>query len=183
MITVLAVAGCTTQNSTLSGSWNTASGTIISWETLMTWSLSDKLETITRKELIGPQTGTLYYIKLNDNWIAWEKIWCNDSIVWIKVKNQWWNLSQNIENLYKQTFKWSFVWSLENSLWTSNLQIISIKTSAKLIQVNLSWTIWVNGACEVPRIKAQLEKTYQQFWISWEIYINNKKLEDVLSLY
>lgn len=188
LFSAILFAWCASNNQPSNLTWGTqtwfATWTFSSWEAVnVTWVLwtSEKIEW---KELIWPTSWNLYYILPWDKGASWEKIGCDDSLIKVETKLSWWNLWINLENLYKDLLKWNKKpANASNALEVSFIQVVDVKTSPKLIQINLSGVMWINGTCDLPRIKAQLENTVNQFKIPSEIRLNWRPLQDTLDSY
>jgi LysM repeat protein len=72
---------------------------------------------------------------------------------------------------------------LYNALYQSDLRIASITRNGSAWTINLTGTLRLGGACDSPRMKAQLEQTARQFSTvgSVRYFINGQSLDTVLS--
>ncbi len=72
---------------------------------------------------------------------------------------------------------------LYNALYQSNLKIAGISRSGSAWTIRLTGSLVLGGACDSPRVKAQLEQTARQFSTvqSVRYFVNGQPLETVLS--
>jgi hypothetical protein len=70
-----------------------------------------------------------------------------------------------------------------NALYQSDLQVASVKIEQGKAIVHLTGTIVLGGACDSPRVEAQLEQTALQFSTVSDVavFVNDVPLEEVLS--
>lgn len=72
---------------------------------------------------------------------------------------------------------------LYNALYQSNLRLASISRSGSAWTIRLTGSLVLGGACDSPRVKAQLEQTARQFSTvqSVRYFVNGQPLETLLS--
>jgi hypothetical protein len=72
---------------------------------------------------------------------------------------------------------------LYNALYQSDLRIDDLAIVDGRATVNLAGTLRLNGACDAPRVQAQLEETVRQFATvrSADIFVNGTRLADAMS--
>ena len=113
-----------------------------------------------------PQVVNIFLIALEDNGASGPAVGCGDSAVAVQVEipNTQGVLRAAMEALLSIKTQYYGESGLYNALYQSDLQ--------------------VGGECDAPRIQAQLEQTVRQFPTITDvvIYINDKLLQDVLSL-
>jgi hypothetical protein len=74
--------------------------------------------------------------------------------------------------------------AIYNSLYQSNLKVDSVQIENGTAIIHLSGSLQLNGECDNPRVKAQLEETAKQFDTVKEtkIFINDKTIDEAISL-
>jgi hypothetical protein len=72
---------------------------------------------------------------------------------------------------------------LYNALYQSDLQVSAVTIQQGKAIVHLTGTLVLGGACDAPRVEAQIEQTALQFSTVSEVavFINDTALEDALS--
>ncbi len=128
----------------------------------------------------------IYLIALEDNGKSGPLVGCGDSAVPVSVS------IQPTPGVLKAAFQILLAnknrnyggSGLYNALYQSNLKLESAKIENGIATLQLSGSLTLGGECDNPRVKAQLEQTALQFTTvqSVAIFINNRPLDDVLSL-
>lgn len=130
-------------------------------------------------------TANIYLIAIDGNGVGGKMVGCGDSSIPVKVtiQNAQTPLSEAIKELLKIKSQFYGQSGLYNSLYQSNLQLSSAVITNGKATIKLTGTTALGGTCDNPRFQAQLEETALQFSSvkSVEIFIDGKKLEDVLS--
>jgi hypothetical protein len=134
----------------------------------------------------GPQYVKIYLIAINDNGKSGPKIGCNDSVlpVQVQISPTKGVLKAALTALLGLKDQYYGQSGLYNSLYQSSLQLKSVGIVSGKATIYLTGTLTQGGECDSPRVKAQLEYTALQFSTVKQvvIYLNNKLLNDVLSL-
>ncbi len=147
--------------------------------------------TLVQEQVIPTQTpvattsANLYFVALEDNGKSGEKIGCNDSLVAVsKDISGEDSIQAALNELLSYNQQYYGQSGLYNSLYQSDLKIESITIEDKVASVHLTGTVQVGGVCDNPRFEQQIMKTILQFPSieNVDIYINNKPLQEVLSL-
>jgi hypothetical protein len=70
-----------------------------------------------------------------------------------------------------------------NALYQSDLQVAKVTIEQGKAIIHLTGTIMLGGACDAPRVEAQIEQTALQFSTVSEVavFVNDAPLEEVLS--
>lgn len=131
------------------------------------------------------QIVNIYFIALEDNGVAGKKIGCNDSVVPVKreiAKTQT-PLKAVLEELLSYKNQYFGESGLYNALYQSDLRFDSAVIQNGEAVIKLSGILQLGGACDNPRVKAQIEETALQFQTvsTVRVLINNKPIDDVLS--
>jgi len=73
---------------------------------------------------------------------------------------------------------------LYNALYQSDLKVRSVETKGDAVTVHLTGTIKMSGECDIPRVRAQIIDTIKAASDAENVsvFVNEKKLEDALSL-
>lgn len=126
----------------------------------------------------------LSYVLLEDNGVNGELIGCGDSLVALPHTISSTNpLQTTLEYLLSSEGKIPQDDGLYSALSNSELVLDSITQNENEVVVKLRGEIMLGGVCDNPRLKAQLEKTIQQFTNGKKImiFINEVNLNDLLS--
>lgn len=128
---------------------------------------------------------TIYYVAVEDNGVAGEKIGCGDSLVatytapvtftdQVKVSLQ--TLLADKESTHGQS-------GLMNALAASSLTFVDSTKTGDTVTVNLTGEVRSAGVCEDPRIQAQLHQTARTAAGTGNshILIDGRRIEDVMS--
>jgi len=133
----------------------------------------------------GTMRVKLFFVALNDGGNAGKKIGCNDSIVGVDRAIPTTNapLTAALRELFSLTDKDYGQSGLYNALYQSKLRIESISIVAGKATINLSGSLLLNGACDNPRVQAQIEQVALQFSTvkTVAVFLNNVSLDKVLS--
>lgn len=128
----------------------------------------------------------IFFVAVDDNGKAGKMIGCGDSIVGVE------NiidppgadpLVATLTTLFQVNDDYYGESGLYNSLYDSRLQVKKITAANGLYTVELGGTMSLGGSCDEPRFYSQIMETIQQFGEikKAEVFINNKKLEDLVS--
>lgn len=136
---------------------------------------------------IAQQSGTAYFVMLDDGGSGGVRFGCNDSLVSVPLaaplaKEALQSALQAL--LPGSSGGGSAPDGLYNSLASSTLSFVSGYFDGSTVVVNLSGTVSPAGTCDIPRIEAQLTQTAVTAVGATraEIYINGRRLAEVLSL-
>ncbi|WP_461164250.1 GerMN domain-containing protein [Arthrobacter sp. R4-81] len=133
------------------------------------------------------QSGTAYFVMLDDGGSGGVRFGCNDSLVSVPLAAPLANepLQSALQALLPgSSGGGSAPDGLYNSLASSTLSFVSGYFDGSTVVVNLSGTVSPGGTCDIPRIEAQLTQTAVTAVGATraEIYINGRRLAEVLSL-
>jgi hypothetical protein len=128
---------------------------------------------------------TIFLVALDDNGSSGQKIGCNDSIVPVtrtiassdtSVRGALTELFALRDRPYGQS-------GLHNALAESRLSVDSVRSAGDTLEVRLSGTVSLAGACDAPRVQAQIEQTaLRAINLSRaSVYLNDRPLAEVLS--
>lgn len=108
---------------------------------------------------------------------------CGDSIVFMEMDTTKADLKSAFEKLFSLGDS-DVDQNLYNALSSSDLKFDRLEQSAEGTKIYLTGDLSLAGVCDNPRVSQQLIQTAQQNSTAdnVEIFINNKKLEEVLSL-
>ena len=131
------------------------------------------------------QSVQIFLIALEDNGQSGTAIGCGDSAIPINVtipRTQG-VLRAALEKLLSARQEFYGESGYYNALYQSDLQIAGVTIEQGKATIRLTGTVMLGGACDAPRVEAQLEQTALQFSTVNEvaIFINDRPLEDVLS--
>lgn len=133
----------------------------------------------------GPRTVKIFLIAQDDNGKSGKKIGCNDSVVGVNVTIQptVGVMRAAYESLLAQKSQFYGQSGLTNALYQSKLEVDGVNLKDDKATVALKGTLTLSGACDNPRVEAQLIETGKQFdnVKDVEVLINGKPLKDVLS--
>lgn len=128
---------------------------------------------------------TLYYVALNDGGESGKEIGCGDSLVEdttapVTTADP---IKASMEALLSTDDRNVGESGLYNALYQSDLTYESGSLEGDTVTVMLSGVVRSGGACDSPRIEAQLQETAATAGgvFNSEIFINGEPLEDVLS--
>lgn len=134
-------------------------------------------------------TYKLFMVALEDDGKLGDKIGCGDSIVAQSiylddelptVESQFITAYNHLISLKDANYGSE---GLVNTLSNSKLLLDSVEIKDGIATVNLSGELSLGGACDNPRVQAQLEKTGSQFNVKEvKIMLNGKPLSEALSL-
>jgi hypothetical protein len=127
----------------------------------------------------------IFMVAVDDDGRSGKRIGCNDSIIPItlQIEPTPAPLRAALTQLFavkSQNYRES---GLYNALYQSDLRIDSLSIVDARATVNLIGTLRLNGACDAPRVQAQIEETVRQFATvgSADIFVNGTRLSDALS--
>jgi len=127
----------------------------------------------------------VFLIANNDNGKQGKLVGCGDSVVAMEqeIPATTAVLKAAMEKLLSLNVESYPGMGLSNTLYASSLKIDSLSVANGTATIKLSGELKVNGTCDAPRIKAQLEETALQFSTvkKADIFINNKPINEVLS--
>lgn len=138
---------------------------------------------------IGTSTHpSVYYVALDDGGTGGVRFGCNDSLVAVPLTTP--SAGEPLESSLHALLPGSPGGSaatpdgLYNALASSTLAFVSGYFDGATVVVNLSGTVRPGGACDIPRIEAQLTHTAVAAVGATraEIYVNGRSLSEVLSL-
>ena len=129
---------------------------------------------------------SLYFIAIGDKGSQGDLIGCEDSVVAVPhtlAAPSASPIEAALNELLSIKDKEVGDAKLYNSLYQSNLTVESATVNNGLATVYLTGEFALGGECDSPRFKGQLEYTVLQFpgVEAVEVYINNQKLDDLLS--
>lgn len=135
----------------------------------------------------GQQSGTAYFVLLDDGGSGGVRFGCNDSLVSVPLAAPLANeplQSALLALLPGSSGGGSAPDGLYNALASSTLSFVSGYFDGSTVVVNLSGSLSPGGTCDIPRIEAQLTQTAVTAVgaIRAEIYVNGRRLAEVLSL-
>ncbi len=132
------------------------------------------------------QTVQIYLIALEDNGRSGPAVGCGDSAVPVRVgiPSTRGVLRAALNALLASKDQFYGESGLYNVFYQSNLTLDNVTIIDGTAAITLSGTLAIGGACDNPRVAAQLEQTALQFSTvsDVEITLNGEALEDVLSL-
>lgn len=135
------------------------------------------------------RVANVYYVALEDAGANGDEIGCGDSVIAVEktftVSSQssqaatYAALSVILANKNQKVEGGKYY----NALYQSDLAVDSVTVLSGKATVKLTGTLTLGGTCDSPRVEAQLENSALQFEDvdSVQVYIDDKKLEDVLS--
>lgn len=127
----------------------------------------------------------LFFIALEDNGKSGKKIGCNDSIVAVDyaIPGTQGVLAASLKELLSLKEKTYGASGLNNALASSQIQLKDVAIVSGKAMINLTGTFSLNGACDAPRVKAQIEETALQFSTvqSVSVMVNGTPIDQVLS--
>lgn len=131
------------------------------------------------------QSVQIILIALEDNGQSGTAVGCGDSAIPINVtipRTQG-VLRAALEKLLSAKQEFYGESGYYNALYQSDLQVAGVTIEQGKATIRLTGTVMLGGACDAPRVEAQLEQTALQFSTVNEvaIFINDQPLEDVLS--
>jgi len=131
------------------------------------------------------QTVKIFLVAIDDNGVSGKLVGCGDSAVPVTVNIQPTNavLRASLNKLLSIHDQYYGESGLYNALYQSNLTIGSLNIVAGQAQIYLNGSLLIGGACDSPRVKAQLEEIALQFSTvsSVIVYINGVPLDEVLT--
>jgi hypothetical protein len=131
------------------------------------------------------QNVQIFLIALEDNGQSGMAVGCGDSAIPINVtipRTQG-VLRAALEKLLSARQQFYGESGYYNALYQSDLQVAGVTIEQGKATIRLTGTVMLGGACDAPRVEAQLEQTALQFSTVSEvaIFIDDRPLEDVLS--
>ena len=130
----------------------------------------------------GTGTVTAYYVLIDDGGAGGVRFGCNDSLAGIRRPVQ--GPVEPLPAAMRALLDGTTADGLYNSLSASDLTFLSGSFDGTTVTVYLSGTIRLGGACDIPRVEAQLTQTAVASVgaIRAEVYINGAPLAEALSL-
>ena len=126
----------------------------------------------------------IHLIALEDSGQSGPEIGCGDSVVAVEVAVSPTNapLKAALGQLLSIEDQYYGQSGLYNALYQSDLTVDDVQIANRVATVRLSGSLLVGGTCDVPRVKAQLERTLLQFSTvdTASIFVNGTPLDDVL---
>lgn len=134
----------------------------------------------------GAKEVLIHLIATGDNGASGKKIGCGDSLIAIKVQIQptLEVLRAALNELFALRGQKDYAGSgLYNALYRSNLSIESLEIVNREAIIRLKGSLVLDGACDNPRVKAQLEQSALQFSSvdKASVFINGVPLDQLLS--
>ena len=136
----------------------------------------------------APQSGTtvkVFLLALEDDGKSGKKIGCNDSVVAVTrtVPRTTAPLAAAIRELVSIRDRTYGPSGLYNALSQSNLMVDRVVLVNGVAEIHLSGMFRSGGACDNPRVEAQIKETALQFSTvkSAAIFINDTPIEQLLS--
>ena len=131
------------------------------------------------------QTVKIVLIELEDNGQSGPLVGCGDSAIPINVtipRTQG-VLRAALEKLLSAKQQFYGESGYYNALYQSDLNVSAVKIEQGNAIIHLTGTIMLGGACDAPRVQAQIEQTALQFSTVSDVtvFVNDVPLEDVLS--
>lgn len=127
----------------------------------------------------------LYYVALNDNGKAGERIGCEDSLVPMITENVTTTnrLKEAMTRLLANESRTVDNTELYNALYEADLTLESATVDNDVAKVALTGTLNLRGVCDNPRVEAQLEETAKTAADvdKVEITLNGEMLSEALS--
>lgn len=133
----------------------------------------------------APTTVKVFLLALEDDGKSGKKIGCNDSVVAVtrtvpKTPAPLGAAIRELVSIRDRTYGQS---GLYNALYQSNLTVDRVVIVNAVAEIHLSGTFRSGGACDNPRIEAQIKETALQFPTvkSVQVFVNDMPLETILS--
>ncbi len=127
----------------------------------------------------------IYLIALGDAGQSGVEIGCNDSAVPVEISIEPTTapLTAALERLFAIDSQYYGQSGLYNVFYQSNIQLQSATVENGLATINLAGDLQPGGACDNPRVAAQIEQTALQFTTvdAVDIFLNGQPLADVLA--
>lgn len=135
--------------------------------------------------LATEQNIKIVLIELEDNGQSGTLVGCGDSAIPINVtipRTQG-VLRAALEKLFSAKQQFYGESGYYNALYQSDLEVAGVTIEQGKATIRLTGTIMLGGACDAPRVQAQIEQTALQFSTVSEVdvFVNDIPLEDVLS--
>lgn len=128
----------------------------------------------------------VFLIAIDDNGKSGKKIGAGDSVIPVEVAVEPTNtpLKAALNKLLSIKDREYGQSGLYNPLYNSNLKLESAIIKDGQAEIRISGNLMLGGVLDNPRVKAQMEETALQFSSvkSVLVYLNDKKLDDALSL-
>ncbi len=133
----------------------------------------------------GQQTVKIFLIALEDNGQSGTVVGCGDSAVpvTVTIPQTQGVLRAALEKLFSAKQQYYGESGFYNALYQSNLQVEGVTIIQGTATIRLTGNVVLGGACDAPRVEAQIEQTALQFSTvsEVEIFIDDVPLEDLLS--
>ncbi|HET6596318.1 MAG TPA: GerMN domain-containing protein [Anaerolineales bacterium] len=133
----------------------------------------------------GEQAVKIVLIELEGNGQSGPLVGCGDSAIPINVTIPATQgvLRAALEKLFSAKQQFYGESGYYNALYQSDLAIESVRIEQGNAIIHLTGTIMLGGACDAPRVQAQIEQTALQFSTvsAVTVFVNGVPLEDVLS--
>ncbi|MEO8356794.1 MAG: GerMN domain-containing protein [Chloroflexota bacterium] len=131
------------------------------------------------------QTVKIFLIALEDNGQSGTVVGCGDSAVpvTVTIPQTQGVLRAALEKLFSAKQQFYGESGFYNALYQSDLQVEGVNIVQGTATIRLTGNVVLGGACDAPRVEAQIEQTALQFSTvsEAEIFIDDVPLEDVLS--
>lgn len=131
------------------------------------------------------QTVKIVLIDLEDNGQSGTLVGCGDSAIPINVTIPPTQgvLRAALEKLFSAKQQFYGESGYYNALYQSDLDVSAVRIEQGNAIIHLTGTIVLGGACDAPRLQAQIEQTALQFSTVSDVtvFVNDVPLEDVLS--
>ena len=127
---------------------------------------------------------TIYLVAIGDAGRSGTKIGCDDSLIPVQVTipNTAAVLGETIRHLLAQRSQYYGQSGLYNALYQSTLALDRAVIENGTASIYLTGQLMLNGACDAPRVEAQLRQIALQFSTvrSVNIYVNGQTLQNAL---
>lgn len=144
-----------------------------------------KVPPVVQTSTPGQQTVKIFLIALDDNGQSGTVVGCGDSAVPVTVTIPQTQavLRAALEKLFSAKQQFYGESGFYNALYQSNLQVEGVTIEQSKAIIHLTGTVMLGGACDAPRVEAQIKQTALQFSTvsEVEVFIDDVPLEDVLS--
>jgi len=134
------------------------------------------------EESIPEVSFEIYLISYSDLNIDGERIGCGDSLISLPITT--YKNGSIIETALRSLLTYQNKSGFKNIIFNSDLKLQSIDIKNTHAKVNFDGKLSLSGACDIPRVLAQLERTILQFDSikSVEFIVGDKPLNTHLSL-
>lgn len=128
----------------------------------------------------------IYLIAIDDGGKSGKKLATGDSIIKVKrtLTDSKAPLKDTLNLLFSLKDRFYGESGLYNALYQCNLKVENSKIEKGIATIKISGKLMLGGVMDIPRIKAQITETAQQFSTIKEVkvFINDKTIDEALSL-